>query len=141
MRVSYVLLAAAVTLLASNQVVSADSNYDQAKISTMTSAEIKAALIDGLSTRSLRAHKMKANGEERTVEERAAEQKKVDAQVLDNILSDHKYAKDTFRSWLQNGQTKEDIESRLKTQGLLTKYGTVVTQYGQYLSVLEERSA
>ncbi|KAE8888232.1 hypothetical protein PF005_g6369 [Phytophthora fragariae] len=36
---------------------------------------------------------------------------------------------------MQNGQSKEDIGNRLKTQHLLAKYGSVVNQYGDGKSV------
>ncbi|EGZ15529.1 Avr1b-1 avirulence-like protein [Phytophthora sojae] len=130
MHLSYVLLMVAATLLASNELVSAAS----------ASSELVAS-----NARALRSHKtpsvLAAGDEERAAEERAAEEKNLDAKILAKILSDHAYAKQVFRSWLQNGQTKEDIENRLETQGLLTKYGSVVTQYGKYLEVLEGKAA
>lgn len=148
MRVSYVFLVAAATLhvLLSSEVVSATPSA----LSKTTSADavhsIKVAQIDGTSARSLKSKKTskvvheddeERTNEERAAEERAAEARMIDSKILANILSDHTYAKQVFSSWLQNGQTKDEIENRLKTQGLLEKYSSVVTQYGQYLALLE----
>ncbi|KAI9989885.1 hypothetical protein PInf_020176 [Phytophthora infestans] len=47
-------------------------------------------------------------------EERMAEARLMDSEILEKIVNDHAYAKQVFRSWLQNGQTKEDIENRLR---------------------------
>ncbi|GMF45221.1 unnamed protein product [Phytophthora fragariaefolia] len=119
MRLSFFLLVAAATLLTGSDLASAISSSELA------------------SSTARQSHKAASVA---TAEERAAEEMILDAKILANILSDHNYAKQVFRRWLQNGQSKEDIEERLKTQGLFAKYGSVVTQYGQYLTVLEGKS-
>ncbi|KAG6956491.1 hypothetical protein JG688_00011404 [Phytophthora aleatoria] len=140
MRVSYVFLVAAATLLATCDVVSASPSALSKPASADTVRSINGH-IDGTSTRSLRMLKKKTAAVVPDVEERAAKARQMDSEILENIVSDRAYAKQVFRSWLQNGQTKEDIENRLKTQGLLTKYDNVVNQYAQYLTIIEERSA
>ncbi|KAG2790784.1 hypothetical protein JG687_00001410 [Phytophthora cactorum] len=139
MRVSYVFLVTAATLLATCDVVSASPSALSKPASADTVRSINGH-IDGTSTRSQRMLK-KTAAVVPDDEERAAEARQMDSEILENIVSDRAYAKQVFRSWLQNGQTKEDIENRLKTQGLLTKYGNVVNQYAQYLTIIEERSA
>ncbi|KAG1710636.1 hypothetical protein DVH05_013360 [Phytophthora capsici] len=136
MRVAFLVLLAAVTLLASREVVCATTNT-LAKADTDT---INAAIpIDD--ARSLRNLRKKTTLVGYDAEERAAEEELVDVELLDKVISDHAYAKQVFLSWLQNGQTSQDIENRLKTLGVQDKYGKVVTQYAHYLTLLEERSA
>ncbi|ETK92848.1 hypothetical protein F441_03991 [Phytophthora nicotianae CJ01A1] len=134
MRVSYVFLVAAATLLATCDVMAASPSA-----LSKTSVDAVNGHVD-ISTRSLRMLKKKTAAVDPDDEERVAEARQMDSEILEKIVNDHAYAKQVYRSWLQNGQTKEDIENRLKTLGLLTKYGNVVKQYGQYLTNLEERS-
>ncbi|EEY58095.1 secreted RxLR effector peptide protein, putative [Phytophthora infestans T30-4] len=131
MRVSYVLLVAVATLLITCDVVSAQP-------STLSLPASDGAMIEDTNNQPLRLLEITTADDG---EERMAEARLMDSEILEKIVNDHAYAKQVFRSWLQNGQTKEDIENRLKTLGLLTKYGNVVKQYAQYLTVLEERSA
>ncbi|KAG7380604.1 hypothetical protein PHYPSEUDO_006998 [Phytophthora pseudosyringae] len=138
MRVSYAFLVAAATLLARSDIVTATPSALSKTTSVDAVHSLNVAKIDGTSTRSLRSHQKKTTVVVEDEEERAAD---IDSKILDKIVSDHAYAKQVFRNWLQNGQTKEDIENRLTTQGLLSKYSKVVTQYAQYLTILEERSA
>ncbi|KAL3671286.1 hypothetical protein V7S43_003218 [Phytophthora oleae] len=126
----------AATLLASSEVAFAAPR----SLATSDAVQsITAVHID--TTRSLRSHRKKTTSVVDDAEERAAEEELVDVELLDRVVSDHTYAKKVFLSWLQNGQTSEDIENRLKTLGAQGKYGKVVTQYAQYLTLLEERSA
>ncbi|KAH7474307.1 hypothetical protein PRIC1_013566 [Phytophthora ramorum] len=113
MRVVNVFLLAAAVLVASTE---------------FTSATPETTL---LKSRILRSHTAPA-----AIDNAAGEERDIEVQILDKMLSDHAYAKQTFRNWLQNGQNKEDIETLLQRQGLLDKYSTVVKQYGEYLAVL-----
>ncbi|KAK1944781.1 hypothetical protein P3T76_003314 [Phytophthora citrophthora] len=133
MRVASLVFLAAVTLLASSEVACATPS------ALAKPDAINAVSIDD--TSSLRNLRKKTEVVAYDAEDRAAEEELVDVKLLDKVISDHKYAKQVFVSWLQNGQTSQDIENRLKTLGVQDKYGKVVTQYAQYLTLLEERSA
>ncbi|OWZ20686.1 RxLR effector protein [Phytophthora megakarya] len=167
MRVGFVLLVAAVSLVASSEFVvaaprglSVDSPKtssarslksernvelnDEERSSEFVVAAPRGLSVDSSKTSSARSLKsernVELNDEEREAEARVAEEKEIDAKILVNIESDPAYAKQVFRSWLQNGQTEKDIARRLKHLGLHAKHAIVLKQYVQYLTTMEERS-
>lgn len=74
----------------------------------------------------------KAAAEERSVEFHVADANSADVKVLEDICHDHSHADQVFRSWLQNGQSRHDIEKRLIAPKLLRKYKSVLDEYDSY---------
>ncbi|CAI5736008.1 unnamed protein product [Hyaloperonospora brassicae] len=74
----------------------------------------------------------RAAPEERTVAATTADAKSIDSKLLGDMSHDKKHAEKVFSSWLRNGQDMHDIEKRLTTHDLVSKYRGVLDQYDSY---------
>ena len=69
---------------------------------------------------------------ERTVASTTADAKSIHSKLLEDMSHDKRHAGQVFSSWLRNGQDVHDIEKRLTTHDLVSKYRSVLDQYDSY---------